>query len=142
MATLQDKPSSAVLFRIALLIWMVPGCAVLADAQQRRKPNVLVIFSDDIGWFNVGAYNMGMMGYRTPNIDRMAHEGMLFRDYYAELHCGTRGVHHRPEHLSHGIVKGRTAGLKRRAAEGRSHDRRTSEAPGLYQWTVWQESSG
>jgi arylsulfatase A-like enzyme len=51
----------------------------LANAQ--KKPNILVIFGDDIGWFNLSAYNMGMMGYRTPNIDRIAHEGMLFTSY-------------------------------------------------------------
>jgi arylsulfatase len=50
-------------------------------AKAQKKPNILVIFGDDIGWFNVSAYNMGMMGYRTPNIDRIAHEGMLFSSY-------------------------------------------------------------
>ena len=47
----------------------------------------MVIFGDDIGWFTVSAYNMGMMGYRTPNIDRVAKEGMIFTDYYAEQSC-------------------------------------------------------
>ena len=51
------------------------------------KPNILVIWGDDIGWSNVGAYNMGMMGYQTPNIDRIAKEGMLFTDYYAQQSC-------------------------------------------------------
>src|SRR5215471_4229302 len=45
-----------------------------------RKPNILVIFGDDIGWFNVSAYNRGEMGYRTPNIDRIAREGGIFTD--------------------------------------------------------------
>ncbi len=47
----------------------------------------MVIFGDDIGWFNISAYNHGMMGYQTPNIDRLASEGMLFTDYYAENSC-------------------------------------------------------
>src|SRR4051812_17933731 len=54
---------------------------------QEKKPNILVIFGDDIGQTNVSAYSMGMMGYRTPNIDRIAKEGMIFTDYYAEQSC-------------------------------------------------------
>jgi arylsulfatase A-like enzyme len=56
-------------------------------AQEGKKPNILVIFGDDIGLTNVSAYSMGLMGYRTPNIDRMAREGMIFTDYYAEQSC-------------------------------------------------------
>jgi len=51
------------------------------------RPNILVIFGDDIGQTNVSAYSMGLMGYRTPNIDRIAKEGMIFTDYYAEQSC-------------------------------------------------------
>jgi arylsulfatase A-like enzyme len=63
-----------------------------AKAQQQptqggRKPNILVIFGDDIGQTNVSAYSHGVMGYRTPNIDRIAREGMMFTDYYAEQSC-------------------------------------------------------
>jgi arylsulfatase len=54
---------------------------------QSGKPNVLIIFGDDIGWFNVSAYNHGVMGYRTPNIDRIAKEGALFTDWYAQQSC-------------------------------------------------------
>src|SRR5215204_4254446 len=52
-----------------------------------RKPNILVIFGDDIGLWNVSAYNRGMMGYRTPNIDRIAREGAIFTDHYAQQSC-------------------------------------------------------
>jgi arylsulfatase len=52
-----------------------------------RRPNILVIFGDDIGQTNISAYGMGIMGYRTPNIDRIAREGMIFTDYYAEQSC-------------------------------------------------------
>ena len=52
-----------------------------------RKPNILMIMADDIGWFNVSAYNLGVMGYRTPNIDRIAKEGALFTDWYGEQSC-------------------------------------------------------
>jgi arylsulfatase A-like enzyme len=52
-----------------------------------KKPNVLIIWGDDIGWFNVSAYNHGVMGYRTPNIDRVAKEGALFTDWYGQQSC-------------------------------------------------------
>ena len=52
-----------------------------------KKPNILVIFGDDIGQTNISAYSFGVMGYRTPNIDRIAKEGMMFTDYYAENSC-------------------------------------------------------
>ena len=53
----------------------------LPATAQEKKPNILVIWGDDIGWFNISAYNMGKMGYRTPNIDRIAREGVLFTDF-------------------------------------------------------------
>jgi arylsulfatase len=52
-----------------------------------KKPNILVIWGDDIGLTNISAYTMGMVGYRTPNIDRIAKEGMMFTDYYGEQSC-------------------------------------------------------
>ena len=51
------------------------------------KPNILFIMSDDIGWFNVSCYNHGIMGYRTPNIDRIAGEGAMFTDFYGQQSC-------------------------------------------------------
>src|SRR6202047_3851000 len=56
-------------------------------APSGRKPNILVIFGDDIGYWNISAYNRGMMGYRTPNIDRIAREGAIFTDLYAQQSC-------------------------------------------------------
>ncbi|MDW7694668.1 arylsulfatase [Flammeovirgaceae bacterium SG7u.111] len=53
----------------------------------QKKPNILVIWGDDIGWANVSAYNHGMMGYKTPNIDRIANEGAMFTDWYAQQSC-------------------------------------------------------
>jgi arylsulfatase len=61
------------------------GVSVLAQASD--KPNILVIWGDDIGQSNISAYTMGLMGYQTPNIDRVAKEGMIFTDYYAEQSC-------------------------------------------------------
>src|SRR5271168_3179806 len=57
-----------------------------ASAQQ-KKPNILVIMGDDIGWFNLGSYNQGMMLETTPNLDKLAADGMRFTDYYAEASC-------------------------------------------------------
>jgi arylsulfatase A-like enzyme len=52
-----------------------------------KKPNILVIMGDDIGWFNIGAYHRGIMSGKTPNLDKLAAEGLLFTDYYAEASC-------------------------------------------------------
>jgi arylsulfatase len=52
-----------------------------------NKPNIIVIMGDDVGWFNIGAYNRGIMAGKTPNIDKIAAKGMLFTDYYAEPSC-------------------------------------------------------
>jgi arylsulfatase A-like enzyme len=56
-------------------------------ATSSKQPNIVVIMADDIGWFNIGAYHQGMMAGRTPNLDRLATEGMRFTDYYAEASC-------------------------------------------------------
>ena len=61
--------------------------AVGVFAQNKKKPNILVIWGDDIGQFNISAYNMGMMGYKTPNIDRIAKEGAIFTDWYGQQSC-------------------------------------------------------
>ncbi len=76
----------------AILIALVVGAAVTvaaaADAKaQNTKPNIVVIWGDDIGRDNLSVFNKGMMGYRTPNIDRLAAEGMLFTDFYADQSC-------------------------------------------------------
>lgn len=68
----------------AVLLSSVLSVSALA---QESKPNVLVIWGDDIGQFNISAYNMGMMGYKTPNIDRIASEGALFTDWYGQQSC-------------------------------------------------------
>jgi len=64
------------------------GLASTALAQTpARKPNILVIWGDDIGISNISAYNLGVMGYQTPNIDRIAREGAIFTDAYAQQSC-------------------------------------------------------
>jgi arylsulfatase A-like enzyme len=72
-----------------LLFVATPLLLLFADpaAAQDRKPNIVVIMGDDIGMWNIGAYHRGMMAGRTPNLDSIAKEGMLFTDYYAEASC-------------------------------------------------------
>jgi len=93
-----DPPSrrSVLLAGTALAATALSSSSIVdeAQAQQNRptpaagsKPNILVIMGDDIGQTNVSAYSFGVMGYRTPNIDRIAREGMMFTDYYAEQSC-------------------------------------------------------
>ena len=55
--------------------------------QQQQRPNIVIIWGDDIGQSNISAYSRGLMGYQTPNIDRVAKEGVMFTDYYAEQSC-------------------------------------------------------
>ena len=57
------------------------------QAAEPNKPNILVIMGDDVGWFNIGAYHRGMMSGKTPHLDKLAAEGMMFTDYYAEASC-------------------------------------------------------
>jgi len=60
---------------------------LLSASAESKKPNIVIIWGDDIGQSNLSAYSMGLMGYHTPNIDRIAKEGMMFTDYYAEQSC-------------------------------------------------------
>ena len=62
-------------------------CLAAPASFAAEKPNILVIWGDDIGYWNLSHINHGMMGYKTPNIDRIASEGLHFTDYYAEQSC-------------------------------------------------------
>src|SRR5512137_1250622 len=62
-------------------------CGTATTAAAQGGPNVVFIMGDDVGWFNIGAYHQGIMAGRTPNLDRLASEGMRFTDYYAEASC-------------------------------------------------------
>jgi len=68
-------------------VWAFALAAAPAFAQSADKPNILVIWGDDVGQSNISAYTRGLMGYNTPNIDRVADEGMMFTDYYGEQSC-------------------------------------------------------
>lgn len=79
--------SSFVVLLLFLTYSVLPVLGQKSAASSGDKPNILVIMGDDIGIDNVSVYNLGMMGYRTPNIDRIAREGALFTDFYAEQTC-------------------------------------------------------
>ena len=86
--------SSASLFALSMVGAGAAGAGAQAEPAAAPKPqagsslpNIIFIMGDDIGWFNIGAYHRGMMAGRTPNLDKLASEGMLFTDYYAEASC-------------------------------------------------------
>ena len=68
-------------------VLLVLGSGIALVSQAADKPNILVIWGDDIGITNISAYSDGIMGYRTPNIDRIASEGIRFTDYYGDQSC-------------------------------------------------------
>ena len=74
----------ATLYSLVLFMGAFLQAPALTAAE---KPNILVIWGDDIGITNISRYSMGIMGYQTPNIDRIANEGMIFSDYYGEQSC-------------------------------------------------------
>ena len=73
---------------VVLTACVLSNCATAQPASSGgSRPNILVIMGDDVGWFNVGCYNQGIMSGKTPNLDRLASQGMRFTDYYAEASC-------------------------------------------------------
>jgi arylsulfatase A-like enzyme len=82
MRTTRSKWLGLLASAIAMVAVSLP-----AAAQQQQKPNIVVIMGDDIGIWNIGSYHRGLMAGRTPNLDQLAAEGMLFTDYYAEASC-------------------------------------------------------
>jgi arylsulfatase len=78
-------PGAMIALGVLILAWStaLPAMAL----QSGKKPNILFIMGDDIGWFNIGAYHQGMMSGKTPNLDKLASQGMRFTDYYAEASC-------------------------------------------------------
>ncbi|MEL6769107.1 MAG: arylsulfatase, partial [Pseudomonadota bacterium] len=73
--------------RIHSLFYAAAAIVLSTAAHAQDRPNILVIWGDDIGQSNISAYTLGLVGYRTPNIDRIAREGMMFTDYYGEQSC-------------------------------------------------------
>ena len=91
---LAEKPSSPARFNrrgamtaLAAVLTLSFAVGPIGPAVAQEKPNIIFIMGDDIGWSNIGVYNQGIMAGRTPNLDRLASEGMRFTDYYAEASC-------------------------------------------------------
>ena len=80
------RPDLSVLL-VGLLAAVVLPEVAAAQQKQQTKPNIVIIWGDDIGQTDISAYSMGLMGFKTPNIDRVAKEGVIFTDYYAEQSC-------------------------------------------------------
>ena len=106
--------------------------AVLAEPP--RKPNIVVIMTDDVGWGNLGSYGGGAMrGAATPNLDRLATEGMRFVNYYDQASCNRRPrlVHHRSHSYQDFALSCACPGRSERPDQRDAHRRATSEAGGL-----------
>ena len=73
--------------RWAAIGLLLPLTLAVAPGAPQKKPNILVIMGDDVGWYNIGAYHQGIMSGKTPNLDKLAAQGMRFTDYYAEASC-------------------------------------------------------
>ena len=71
----------------AAAIAAVTTASMPAIAQQQQRPNIVIFWGDDVGQSDISAYSHGLMGFKTPNIDRIAKEGVMFTDYYAEQSC-------------------------------------------------------
>ena len=106
-----------------------------------KKPNILILWGDDIGVWNCSYFSRGQMGYRTPNIDRVGNEGVALHRLLrpAELHRRPRRLHHRSEPGPHRTDQGRHARRNRRAAGRGSDHRRAAQAARLRHRPVRQE---
>jgi arylsulfatase A-like enzyme len=88
-----EKKVKKIMKLLGKMAWSVAGCLLILgltaspEASAQQKPNILVIMGDDIGISNIGVYSHGMMAGKTPNLDKLAKEGVLFTDYYAEASC-------------------------------------------------------
>jgi len=86
---LKARTCKLAIVAFSVLCLMLPswGANGHMQATQGKKPNIIVIMGDDVGWFNIGAYHRGIMSGKTPNLDKLAAQGMMFTDYYAEASC-------------------------------------------------------
>jgi hypothetical protein len=73
--------STKMTLAISLALGLLLNLGMVGAARAADKPNILVIMGDDVGWFNIGAYHRGIMSGKTPNLDKLASQGMMFTDY-------------------------------------------------------------
>ena len=86
LGTIRARLASCAGIVVCALMALIVSCLTPANAQA-KSPNILFIMGDDVGWFNIGAYHQGIMSGKTPNLDKLAAQGMRFTDYYAEASC-------------------------------------------------------
>jgi hypothetical protein len=100
-------------FAIMVFICVSALCFPVLSQAEEDKPNILVIWGDDIGVHNISAYNLGIMGYQTPNIDRIGKEGAIFTDAYAQQSCtaGRASIPYRSSDHWHAGLIARYSGL-------------------------------
>ena len=129
--------------RLVALLLMVTVFGAPDALAQAKKPNILIIWGDDIGYWNISAYNQGMMGYKTPNIDRIAKEGALFTDWYGQQSCtaGRAPFITGQVGFRTGMLKVGLPGAQGRSAGARRDDRRAAQGAGLHDRPVRQEPS-
>ena len=108
-----------------------------------KKPNILILMGDDIGWWNISYNSRGQMGYRTPNIDRIANEGIAFTDYYGQQSCtaGRAAFITGQNPIRTGLTKVGAPGVDLGLQAGRSDDCRIAQTSGLCHRPIWQEPS-
>ena len=130
------------IFIIGLTLVLAAVCATSPATAADKKPNILIIWGDDIGYWNISAYNQGMMGYKTPNIDRIAKEGALFTDWYGQQSCtaGRACVHHRPDPASAPACSRSACPARRKGLQARDVTHRpAAQGAGLHDRAVRQE---
>ena len=108
------------------------------------KPNMLILWGDDIGWWNISYNNRGQMGYRTPNIDRIGHEGATFTDYYGQQSCtaGRAAFITGQNPIRTGLTKVGMPGADLGTPAGRPDNRGIAKAARLRHGPVRQKPSG
>src|SRR5271154_1921384 len=87
MVIIMNKLSLVTLVGLTTVLSIGLALKATAASTENTKPNIIVIMGDDVGWFNIGAYNQGIMAVKTPHLDQLAAEGTRFTDYYAEPSC-------------------------------------------------------
>ncbi len=132
--------------RMAAVLLALPLFAGLtaSPVEAQQKPNIIVIMGDDIGWFNIGAYNQGLMATRTPNLDKLAADGMRFTDYYAEASCTAGRANFITGELPirTGMTTVGQAGSPDRHPGAGGHDRHRAQVDGVRHRPVRQEPPG
>lgn len=130
--------------RLLFVLIALVTISMASEALAQKKPNILVIWGDDIGTWNISHNNRGMMGYQTPNIDRMAKEGVTFTDYYAQQSCtaGRAAFISGSVPVRSGMTKVGLPGGGARLAEDRLHHGHGPQGPRLCHRPVRQEPPG